>query len=199
MRGLGEARSLLGSSAGGITERTMVRAVERSPMEARVMATRRPPRTRMGNSMCRPWRDSGCSVRLSRHCRAGLQIVASFGLRASASHPSPTTGSGWGTRRSRDGLKIVSSFGLGPSTLKPNAALEWAPESLPSIGKAGSFGFTQDRPFDFARRGVRSRDDTVRGSGHGALCHPCGTRSTKLIRPGTAVPGYRLLRPSDLG
>jgi hypothetical protein len=37
------ARSLLGSSAEGITDKTMVRAVERSPMVARVMATGRPP------------------------------------------------------------------------------------------------------------------------------------------------------------
>ena len=40
---LATARGLLGSSAEGMTERTMVRVVERSPMEARVMARGRPP------------------------------------------------------------------------------------------------------------------------------------------------------------
>ena len=43
IRTFATARGLLGSSSPGITDKMMVRAVERSPMEARVMATGRPP------------------------------------------------------------------------------------------------------------------------------------------------------------
>jgi len=42
IRTLATTRSLWDSSSPGITDKTMVRPVERNPMEARVMATGRP-------------------------------------------------------------------------------------------------------------------------------------------------------------
>ena len=62
---LGTARSLYGSSSAGITDRTIVRPVERNPMMASVVATGRPPGTRIGVG-----RGGNCQCGVVEHLRS---------------------------------------------------------------------------------------------------------------------------------